>query len=658
MADLMKAIRAAHDAGDEDGARRLVAMYQSQQQPQQAVQPEKNPVSRFISGIGGEVLKAGGAAGDAYNAVVGQKHDMLGDYVRQGAEQGIKDATTANDANEFTAGDVGKFIGAAAPYVAMPTISIPKMMAQTALFTSGDIGERAKAAALTGAIGGGMRGIGGFTPSKEAAEYLSRGIVPSVGQGISQEGLAGRLVRKLEEGSKSTLGIGQAAEYARNRASNEWLSSVMKNAELPSAGISADGKLGYEGLQNLKGGFDKNYKQLLKDQNINVGDDFGEMVKSHVSANPSNEPIINRELGILGEPQFKEIKGTATPWHKQPIDTEKDNMLAAITKLGGLNKDMAQKTYGNRMWEDVNLGLNTFRNEGGHSLDDMATLLSEKGYLPEGSGVYELTEKLYGNAKDTYSVSKSGYGHMDLPQSAQDQLHSQLSDLITALNSKNAPKPKAEKSYFNGETSAQKLHDIAGALRDKGATYKRSMSAAEKYQGEDLTNASYSVRDYLDKMLPGDLAKTLKEVDAKYGAYKTLESAAADLAAVDGKFNGYQLMKAIKRSDQTKGKGAFGRGEARLQAEAEAARKVFGDTLGESGTTPRAIVAEALKGNAPLVAAGAINPAALALIPAGILGSARPMQKALLSGYKNQKAISEALLKLSPIAGESLYNLN
>jgi hypothetical protein len=162
------------------------------------------------------------------------------------------------------------------------------------------------------------------------------------------------------------------------------------------------------------------------------------------------------------------IKASKPGWNNSAINTENDNMLTAITKLGGINKEMAQSTYGNRMWEDVNTGMNTFRKNGGHSLDDMATMLAEKGYLPEGAGVYELTEKLYGNAKDTFSNAKSGYSQLDTPMSATDQLHSQLNDLITALNAKNAPKAKAESvpRDLSGKVNFKELQNLRSSIGD------------------------------------------------------------------------------------------------------------------------------------------------------------------------------------------------
>jgi gas vesicle protein len=193
------------------------------------------------------VLEAGGAAGDAYNAVVGQKHDLLGDYVRQGAEQGIKNATTANDANEFTAGDVGKFVGAAAPYAAIPTASIPKMMAQSALFTPGGVEERAKAAALTGGVG-----YGAPLAGKALAAVLNK-----IGSGAAN--MIGSLGthtggESLKQAAKSGYEGGKSLEFfLGNMRGDVQMEDVVQLAKDNIRALGAEKQAAYRsGMVNIK----------------------------------------------------------------------------------------------------------------------------------------------------------------------------------------------------------------------------------------------------------------------------------------------------------------------------------------------------------------------------------------------------------------------
>jgi hypothetical protein len=190
------------------------------------------------------------------------------------------------------------------------------------------------------------------------------------------------------------------------------------------------------------------------------------------------------------------VSNTAKHWTQQPINYESDNILTAIRKLGGISKEMAQDTYGNRMWED-GLGYGLFRNNAGQSLDDMAARLAEHGYLPEGSGPYELVESLYkGNAGDMYSNAKNSFNYQP-EQTESDALKGQLERLINAMESKNKPKIQAEaveKSPYDIAYYGKDLHNI-----------QRSLSAALSDQKTDNV-LKHSIGNVLE-----DYKKTLEQ---------------------------------------------------------------------------------------------------------------------------------------------------
>lgn len=159
-----------------------------------------------------------------------------------------------------------------------------------------------------------------------------------------------------------------------------------------------------------------------------------------------------------------------TAWHKSPVNTESDNMLQAITKLGGINKEAAQSTYGNKIWEDVGQGgFNVFRNQGGKSLDEMAELLKEEGYLADHENLNDLVEYLYGDPKNMFSMGKASYGGDFAPTITEaDDLHKQLGELISALNKKNAPKEAIEKAPrdLSGKVNFQELQNLRSSIGD------------------------------------------------------------------------------------------------------------------------------------------------------------------------------------------------
>jgi len=155
------------------------------------VVPEKGPINRFMSGVGGQLLKSASAMGELLPKM--QEGENL---AKKYGNEGIANATGL-------AGEAGQFVGSTLPYMALPQSGLLKGAAEqaglSAITTPGDIEERIKQAALTGAssvlLGGLTKGaISGFKPSEGAKKYMSEGIQPTVGQGISQDEVIGRTV--------------------------------------------------------------------------------------------------------------------------------------------------------------------------------------------------------------------------------------------------------------------------------------------------------------------------------------------------------------------------------------------------------------------------------------------------------------------------------
>ncbi len=442
---------------------------------------EAGPITRFTNGIGGQLL--GDAAG-----LTGS------DTLQAMADEGNKKATGF-------AGGAGQFVGSTLPYLALPGGGIAKTALQSAALagatTNGDLEERAKQAALTGAFSGvgGLAGklIGGFKPSEGAKQLMKEGVQPTLGQGIDKSNILGKSIGMAEEAVKSTPIVGQIAAHARNRANDEWTKAIVKKAELPALGISAEGKAGHEAIDTLQKSYSKAYDANLKPFDIPKTTTLASNILSIVRQNPAIEKPVMRELKSLG----------------------RSNTM---------------------------------------------------------------------NAAD--------------------------------------------------------VHRVAGALRDTGSRYEKSLLASEQDLGAAYKEVADTLRSYMVSKLPIDNATALKAIDTNYGLFKTMQKAASSVAAEDGKFSGTQLYNAVKASDKMKDKSAFARGKARLQEDAKNAKFTLGDKLNESGTAPRAAMMGALVGGGAV-----INPASLAAIPLGYLGSMRPVQKALLGGYKGQKALSKSAQK-------------
>lgn len=216
-------------------------------------------------------------------------------------------------------------------------------------------------------------------------------------------------------------------------------------------------------------------------------------------------------------------KALHTHWTAQPINYQKDNMLTAIRKMGGINKELVQSTYGNRVWDD-GLGHGLFRNNGGQSIDDLNSRLQEHGYLPEGSSPYDLMNSLYDkSAGDMFSTSKHGYDdiyHQDMTE--QDTLMDSIGKLVSQLEKKNAPKVAKEKApevFASAEDKAYQGRDLQSILQGMKATVEGTDSRQLKksYSGPlgDLINHLNVVMPELSdaNRLYADKSKILNQSD-------------------------------------------------------------------------------------------------------------------------------------------------
>jgi hypothetical protein len=120
-------------------------------------------------------------------------------------------------------------------------------------------------------------------------------------------------------------------------------------------------------------------------------------------------------------------------------------------------------------------------------------------------------------------------------------------------------------------------------------------------------------------------------------------------------FTPSHLLGAVKVMDKSKDKVDFSRGKALLQGISSQGKTVLKDTLGESGTAPRAMVATGLAGGTAGAAMLGQLPAYAALLATSMAGATRPIQKALLGGYKYQLPVAAVIDKTIRPAGIAGY---
>lgn len=190
------------------------------------------------------------------------------------------------------------------------------------------------------------------------------------------------------------------------------------------------------------------------------------------------------------------------------VDVEKDDVITAIRKMGGLTRDE---------WGDMDI-TRAFKpdprgpvfaaagNTAARGLDDMTSRLIEHGYLPPGSRPVDLEDLLTdiaaGVADDSrrWSSARSGFSNLDRgPQSQHDELMLKLSDLIDSNLAKAnrgatatpKPEPASPPNFQRLWNARQELDNaIYGSWKDSDAATKKELARV----GEEL-------RGYMNQLL-------------------------------------------------------------------------------------------------------------------------------------------------------------
>lgn len=497
------ALRKADAAGNVDDARMLAQAYREMKgqtvDQLTAAHPNNLEEPSFMVGIG-----------KGMNDVARGLGDLVGHPEWSPVQPDKRADEAINNSGWGAAGQVVGNMVATAPTMLIPGAATLKGGALIGGLTGaatveGDSSKRLESGA-TGAVGG---AAGNLVPY--ATNLLAKVLAP-FGSTAQKEKIVGNLINHVTaenapdiiarlEGAQQL--IPNSHQTAAEVADSGGISSLQRfaaaqNPEQFASRDSSNKAARYAALQNIAG--DESKMQAAKQARSDATSSAYETVHDKfIQSSRELERILGTDAGQnavanarkLAANEYRQF-GEKTPtmpthempqeitdpiiaasrqhWTQQPIDYEKDNMLTAIRKLGGINKDMAQQTYGNEMWRD-GLGHGLFRNDGGQSLDDMAMRLHEHGYIEaQDANPNDLAKALYnGYGKDMFSNGKQSFDNVySYPEpSEKDLLMERMDKLTSAIEKQNAPKPKVEKppeSPYEKSYYGRDLHNIQRSL--------------------------------------------------------------------------------------------------------------------------------------------------------------------------------------------------
>ena len=171
----------------------------------------------------------------------------------------------------------------------------------------------------------------------------------------------------------------------------------------------------------------------------------------------------------------------------------------------------------------------------------------------------------------------------------------------------------------NGSLLGQEFKKIDAGLRFE---YKRMLKSADPYQqdlGTAIKTAHTSLLN-LGKRENPELGRALDSTDIAFAKMRVVDDAAAMLGATEGQFTPNQMLNAIKKNTNKKD---FAAGHGFDQAETEAAKAIIANTVPNSGTTDRALIAALSTGALPF------NTTAAALGGLGLLAYTKTGQRIL-----------------------------
>lgn len=235
-----------------------------------------------------------------------------------------------------------------------------------------------------------------------------------------------------------------------------------------------------------------------------------------------------------------------------------------------------------------------------HSLRSMNVALYNRALKPLGE-TYKGSAATVGRDGIGYLKNRfdASYGEW-LPKARMkfdDKLVDQIADVA---NEASVSKDKGDRfnkiieqrvlrQFGSGEISGRTYKTMEEGIGKLAANYKGSADPEDRALGMHLDEVLGHIRENMERHSPPEVSAALKRTNEGYAIFSRLRDAAAARKMGGGVITPGDLQGAIKRGDKTVGKGAFARGDARLQDFGDAAAAILPDKLNDSGTELRGL---------------------------------------------------------------------
>lgn len=266
------------DENEEFEFRRRYEQEQASAQIQPTTKPVKIGADAFGDTVRGEMLNRDWATRNIIGAGSALTSAWEGIKGLAGQSDPAQVAATKAMAQEAPVGRMAGEVAMLAPTLAIPGAATARGAAAIGAVTGGaltpgDWKERTTAAGL-GAAGGavgsllsrGANARNAFEPSEAAAAMQREGVSLTPGQNI------GGIVRRIEDRLTSAPFVGDIIEKSRIRGIEDFNRAALRRAENPAAGISAQGEIGGQGLQNIRLSANDAYNRVLGGASIDALD--------------------------------------------------------------------------------------------------------------------------------------------------------------------------------------------------------------------------------------------------------------------------------------------------------------------------------------------------------------------------------------------------